>query len=209
MRQHEHVYEALLEPLTAAYGLPAKPDYLEAFYRQWALLLHKYNRAELETARERVLGTFRKVPFKPWPDLPDCVAACEDARAAAVHREQLNLSASSRVLSWVERERLRREDEAAWSDEAKMEANLLVQSSLGRLAAAQGWILGLHDFCRRHRRLPDPVKESKAIAEMKANAKYFDDVFDTCSGALRRTAEIMRAKRGKLRELVMQEDQSC
>lgn len=202
MREHEHVYAALLEPLTAAYGPPAKPDYLEAFYRQWARLLHKYSRAELEAARDRLLSSFRKAPFKPWPDLPDCVAACEDARAAQARGTQLNTSASRKTLTWIERERLRREDEAAWSDEAKMEANMLVQSPMGRLAAEQGWILGLHDFCRRHRRLPDPVKEAAAIAEMKVNAKFFDDVFDTCSGALRRAAEIMRDRRGKLREMV-------
>ena len=214
MRQHEHVYEALLEPFTAVYGQPNKPEYLEAFYREYAHILQKYSRAELFGAKDRLLHKFPPGKFQRWPSIPDIVAACEDEKASTWVRVGV---AAERVVanSYTEKLRREKEDRDAWSPEAFIIADQLVQSSLGRLAASQGWILGLHDYCRRHRQLPDPVKDSKTIAAMKASALYVDDCLagkvdmGLCAAALRNMARNMRAKRGKLRDLVLREDRPC
>jgi hypothetical protein len=212
MREHEHVYEAILEPFTAVYGQPNRPEYLETFYREYARLLHRYSRAILEGAKDRIYRSHPPGRGQRWPSIPDIVDACEDEKASTWVRAGV---AAEKVVasSWLERERKRKEDEAAWSLEAFLEANQLMQSNLGRLAASQGWILGLHDFCRRHCRLPDLVKEADVIAEMKASAKCVDDVLDgtitVAVGALRHTARLMQAKREKLRDLVLGEDEAC
>jgi hypothetical protein len=211
----QHVLTAFLEPLTEAYGEPGKSEHVEGFFRQYARILQQYTTAELEAARDRVLKSHQPGPGRRWPSLPDCVNACEDARAAAVQLDRLKSSGSARVYSWLERERLRKEDEAAWSDEAKIIANQLVKSPMGRLAAEEGWILGLHDFCRRHRRLPDPYKDAKEIERLKEGARYVDDCLagkidmGLLAAQLRKMALSMRAKREDLRRAVLKEDEPC
>jgi hypothetical protein len=74
---------------------------------------------------------------------------------------------------------LRKSDwEEFWSKGAICKANKLIQSELGRRAAKEGWITGLHDYCRNKGELPS-VKYSgfaleSIIREMKAAAKCVD-----------------------------------
>lgn len=50
-----------------------------------------------------------------------------------------------------------------WSKEAYAEANQLICSEIGRRAAAEGWIIGLWDFCRENRRWPNNFEAKRVM----------------------------------------------
>jgi hypothetical protein len=61
-------------------------------------------------------------------------------------------------------------DYTAWSPARIAEANHLIQGEIGRRAADEGWILGLWDHCRNHRKLPS-AGEIYEIKQATAEAR--------------------------------------
>lgn len=65
--------------------------------------------------------------------------------------------------------------EAEWAPEVIRKANKLIQSELGRRAAREGWITGLHDYCRKKGKLPSDDYSGFAleaiVREMKKDAE--------------------------------------
>lgn len=64
-----------------------------------------------------------------------------------------------------------------WSPEAMAQARRLIQSEMGRKAAREGWILSLHDYCRKHGDLP-PYTE---IGDVIKSARGFDEAYASLS----------------------------
>lgn len=97
---------------------------------------------------------------------------------------------------------------AGWSEKDIAIADKLIVGPLGREAAANGWILGLHDFCRHNHRLPSENEKGRVILE----SSEFDEAFaDCCAGrggaageALKRLGESMLARRNKYAAMAME-----
>ena len=97
-----------------------------------------------------------------------------------------------------------------WSHEALATADRLIQSEIGRTAAREGWILSLHDYCRKHRCLPD----NRDIRQLKAAAEGFNSAYSECcrgnggtlGKSLRRFGDVFLAKREKYARMALGED---
>lgn len=117
----------------------------------------------------------------PTPAL--CRAACEHVvheRGQAAPREPGKL------------------DHADWTKHAIAKADALIVSDIGRRAADAGWVLALHDFCRKRGRLPLPHE----IDKLRQSARGFDDAYGSLdghprAGVLRKLADSMLARRDK------------
>lgn len=96
---------------------------------------------------------------------------------------------------WVERESskdglpLDKDDVrkfALWSDERLRLANDLVMTPVGKAAAKEGWIRGLHDFIREHARMP----AENEIVRLRIAARDFNEEYEKC---LRGTGPLMKS----------------
>jgi hypothetical protein len=84
-------------------------------------------------------------------------------------------------------------------------ADKLIVSDLGRLAADEGWVLALHDFCRHNHRLPNQTEQHRC----KRAARDFDRSYaDACRGAagplsasLKRLGDTFLSKRQKYHDM--------
>lgn len=63
---------------------------------------------------------------------------------------------------------------AVWSDERKRLADDLIRTPQGKTAAKEGWIRGLHDFCREHGRAPNEYE----VRTIKADAEAFQTAYE-------------------------------
>jgi hypothetical protein len=79
-----------------------------------------------------------------------------------------------------------------WKPEAVALADNLIRSKIGSRAANEGWVLGLHDFCRKRGRLPI----NNEISEIIFASKDFDEAYRECV-----TDPPMPGKDGRLRRL--------
>jgi len=61
----------------------------------------------------------------------------------------------------------------SWTTAAVATADRLIVCDLGRLAADEGWILSLHDFCRKNRALPN----DRQVGDLRLAARRFDEAF--------------------------------
>lgn len=60
-----------------------------------------------------------------------------------------------------------------WSTERELLANQMIVCETGRRAAEGGWILGLHNFIRKHARMP----LHHEIDKLKRDAADFDEIY--------------------------------
>jgi hypothetical protein len=179
----------LLEQLGVVYGAPDSPD-PAAFIAAYAKHMARYTRAELEAAADRIICTRKS---KTWPSVADCIAAIEEYRAEVYAANKPKAQ---------EDDKLR-----AWREPAVRAADALINCEMGRKAAREGWILGLHDYCRHHGTLPSP----REIAAMMQSARYVDQCaagaidMGTCHKQLAALANSMLEKRERLARQVLGE----
>lgn len=158
------------EPQGAAAEL-VRAEYVDA--------LSQFRGDILDAAYAHVRDTHR---YRNWPSIGDCVAA---ARAASV---------SPRPRRQAQAEN---ESYAEWTPERVAEADALCRCDLGRQALAEGWLLSLHDYCRKHRCTPPPL----AIEGLRASAEFVTAYAASppeggaLSGALRSLAQSLLRRR--------------
>ena len=185
----------MLERLGLIYGDPDVSN-LPEFLMEYARQLRNYTSEELARATDHILRT-RK--FKTWPTIGECVEAADLAREQLRERHP----AKPRV------------DESMWSEAARKWADEQLRNEDGRVAAEEGWLLGLHEyFCRnyasRDARWPSPP-QMRAIQE---NAEYIDRCaageinMGACHSALQNLAKSMVERRTKLAQRLFADDQS-
>jgi hypothetical protein len=171
---------AMLKRLLLIYGTPDAPN-PDAWFAEAAKLLGGYTSTEMDAAVEIILKTRRQ---RSWPTIGDCVAACQEAREEAAPK-------------WTPiPERF-----PEWSKERIEKADRLIVSALGQKAADEGWILGLHDFCRNKERLP----RQDEVPKIKASSHEFDEYYGivargdggVLSAPLRRLGDSLLERRNK------------
>lgn len=149
------------------------------FVEEMRKALAGWDLATLDAAADRLAKTAK---FFPKP--AEVIDVCEHI-------------ASSRVVNTTNPA-----SNGPWSSAAFTDANRLIRSPMGQAAAKEGWIGQLHDFCREHRKAPNPSQ----IANLKAEARLFEQAYrDVCSGrggtlgvALQKLGESFLENRNKL-----------
>ena len=178
----------LLSRLATVYGQPDSHD-PAAYLAELAKMLVKYSPAELEAAGDLVLRTHRS---RAYPTPAVVATACEEVRKEASPRAH-----AGPVDRYPE-----------WSPTAFRNADRLIRSAMGQVAARDGWILGLHDFCRHNGRLPDQseigaIKECSAF--LTACRRCTPNELGFFGAALSRFCQTMLERRRELAQAVLGE----
>lgn len=168
------------------------PEHEKAWLRSMAMNLRSFPAVVLNEAADEIIRTRKHRNF-PLP------AECREVCIAIDKRER------SQELP-VEEKIPERNPE--WTKWRIRNADMLVQSTLGREAARSNWILQLHDFIRVNQRLPKDYE----ISRLKEQARLFDDAYAECvrggwqqSSMLERLGRSMLARRETLMEAVLGE----
>lgn len=154
----------------------------EAWLADYEDALKIFQPAILQEAAKRIM---RRRNYTNFPMIAECVQACNEVI------EERSKSVPSRSHSPLYPE---------WSDERVAEANLMLNSAVGRKAAEEGWIIGLWDFCRNRRRLPQHHEVPKIIAgsrEAWAAMKQINPD-NPLALVLKKTAAVLRDRRTDL-----------
>lgn len=140
----------LISRLIHAYGMPdlENPD---AWLVEAEAQLVGMPDVVLDKAASAIIRTAKR-----FPSIAAMVDACNDVLGAEPKKPEKN--------KYPE-----------WSKEARACADKLVVSEIGQQAAAEGWSLSLHDFCRVQRRLPNAYE----VSRLKRQAHDFDEAFAT------------------------------
>ncbi len=116
--------------LITLFGEP-KTEHPDAYIREYREALKRFDDAVQKRGSDELIRNHR---MRVWPTVAECIRACEEAMPKPPPK--------------------RLHQYADWTDEAIARADELVRGDMGRTAAAEGWHVGLHDFCRHHGRLP-------------------------------------------------------
>jgi hypothetical protein len=118
----------------------------------------------VEAARDLILT--RKERY--FPPLSECVTACQNAK------KRFDLVAKAAAAPVQSNWKPEKDDE--WADWRRDLADKLIIGPMGKQAAASNWMLQLHDFIRKHQRLPNGME----IGRLKQEAKIFDEKYAEC-----------------------------
>jgi hypothetical protein len=170
--------QLFLKPVLQHYAAPAdaEADY-EGFAEQYERALGGYEPDVLRLARDRLISEVKGYPLLR---ISACKEACDKARQ---HLYPPDLPRRRDPFTGPSRQQL---------DTAKG----LINSELGRRAAAEGWIIPLWDFLIEHARLPDDAE----TAPMKARAASVAAKFSG-QGVIGPMAAFRRAVQGKIARL--------
>ena len=171
--------EEMIRRFGAVFGEPRTDD-PELFLREYAQAVSGWDAAILKRVGDRLV---RQAKYWPRP-----AEVCELAEALVA-----DMPRPSRALAGANTD---------WTQDALRTADRLIAGEMGRQAAREGWITQLHDYCRRHRQLPD----ERAVPGLEREARLFEEAFSACctgnggalSGALRSLGESMLAKRDRM-----------
>lgn len=95
-----------------------------------------------------------------------------------------------------------------WSPYAIDQADKLIQCDLGKEAAREGWIVGLHDYCRKNGRLPGRYDIGAMIESAEFVAKTAAGAFPlgVMHKALQKLGDAFLEKRERLARLALGEE---
>lgn len=142
------VINKLIIPLREQFTLPRQCEDEARFFATYVNLLKGQPDDALSAAAASIMAT-RIMRTFPLP--AECLAACREASETAV-------KAAPKPVA-------RQLDE--WSAERAALADELICCDMGRTAAREGWIIGMHDFCREAGRAPD-IHEAREIRRVCA-----------------------------------------
>lgn len=144
----------ILGRLGVLYGKPDTGDPI-AWFAEVSRLLAGYTDAEQDRAFDLVTRTHRGRAF---PSVSEIVTACADARET------------------LQPPRPDAPKYPDWSAAAVAKADGLMRSDVSRMLADEGCALGLHDFLRKHGRLPNQGE----ISAIRAESRAFDEAYSKC-----------------------------
>lgn len=176
----------ILKKLVTIYGAPQTDD-VEAWLKEVSKLLQSYDTKTQEMAADKILREHRRRSF---PHVSDIVGACADIESLK----------PTHVASHI----IQSED-PVWGPKAFAAANKLIDCDMGKEAARDGWVLGLHEFARLKRRLPKPAEKAGIIE----TSRFVDDCAEgrmelgVLHKSLLELANSIRAKRAELATRVL------
>ena len=175
--------QALLDRLMVVYGEPKTHD-LKAWAEEYTRQLAGFGSHHWDKAADHL---FRHHRIKSWPTPGEIIAAWE----AVSPRPHLAEGPKH----------------SDWTEAAIARADRMIQSDMGREAAQEGWITGLHDHCRRNHVMPTP----REVASLKRAAREFEEAYaiacrGDCGELSRRLVELgdsALARRERLARIAM------
>lgn len=175
------------------FGEPNLPENADkaTIYGAYARALSQYNGEVLQRAADGLLATRSQRKF---PLLAECLDACRIARD--------EIAGEAKRENDDQRQTAKSKD--PWSPERIKLANGMMKSDLGQQAAAEGWIVSLHDFCREQARLPNRFEAEKvrsAALQRKAEREERERNFGGNPRMIQAVAKAMEAKRARLSAL--------
>lgn len=176
----------LLTRLAIVFERPDTPDPV-AWMTEVSRLIKDYKPSELDAAFDIICKSHRG---RIYPSVSEIVTGCADARGAAI----------------PVRPPQTRED-PRWTPEAFAMADRIIDCDMGRQAARDGWVLGLHEFIRTNRRLPHQYE----IHDIIDTSAYVDRCasghvdMGACHGPLKKLANNILNRREKLAQRVLGE----
>jgi hypothetical protein len=135
-----------LRRFMAVYGEPRTPD-PDEFLTEFAACLEGCDASALRKATDRLI---RKSSFWPKP------AEVLEAVSSILAERDRQMETTRRPPNVHEQFKL---------------ATGLVQGPLGKIAARDGWVRGLWDFCRVHERLPGEREQREIIASAREHVE--------------------------------------
>jgi hypothetical protein len=156
----------------------------QAYIGELLKLTRGYGTAELDKAADLLIRSHNPTHLKPWPTPADICTACADAREIIAPPNPVG------------------QRDKTWTKDAIETADKLIASKLGQRAADEGWVLSLHDFCRKQRRLPDAGEVSNLIASARDFNGAYASLVDkhALQGKLKELGSSMLDKRARLGE---------
>jgi hypothetical protein len=171
-----------------------RPELEGAWLKAMTKALRGYTAEVLDDAATEIINTYTG---KFFPKPAECIKACNEVlkwRNLAKRDSALPMGGSNPFQS------------PDYSPERVRLADDLVRTDQGRRAAKEGWILSLHDYCRKHGKVPHPSEEPT----LKKGAKEFDDAYEECvrgnfvlASTLTDLGDKMRARREELSDMVL------
>jgi hypothetical protein len=185
--------EELLLRFANLYGSPEASD-PKGYLGEYTTALEGFAPEIVKKIGDRVIG---ENTYKMWPTPGACKTAGNTIAA-----EQAN--DAKRYVHQRESKHL----DPAWSDHAVRKADSLIKGELGQQAAREGWIVGLHDYCRKHGKLANPWECGEMIVSAEFAARAAAGVFDkpvhpAMLATLKRAGDAMLAKRERLTDMVL------
>lgn len=140
-----------------------RPEMEQAWLQSMVRELKGYSASELDKAARAIIQTRKRTDF---PLLADCKAACDEAKKW-LDMAEAKLP-SGPATTWAK--------DNDWADWRIEQADRLIIGPMGKQAAASNWILQLHDFIRKHQRLPNGLE----VGRLKEEANIFDEKYAEC-----------------------------
>jgi hypothetical protein len=155
--------------------------------------LRDYDAGVLAEAAQTIIATRTPKDGRFFPLPSECIELCNRIRAG----RDLKLLPAPTVKPGYESE---------FSEDRHALALDLCKSSIGRRAAADGWLGTLHAFCRRHMRPPTGAE----VEACRSEAAVFAEALDACergeggtlSGPLARLGRSIAARTAQVRAKV-------
>lgn len=181
----------LINRLLVVYGQPESTD-PNAFLDEIENAVKRFDDHVQDRAADIILRTHKRA-FFPSPAV--IIQACEEIDA-------LKVKAPRDAIKYPD-----------WTPAAVSRADRLIVSDVGRLAADEGWALGLHDFCRKHGRLPNSSEQH----QIKIDSRDFDRAYcavidmeaNSLSSSLKKLGEAMLERRNKYAAMSYGEFSKC
>ncbi len=182
------VIRIVIEPMQLLFGEFGTDD-ADLIVKTYVRQFEKFDSRVLAETWDAVVADFMPSKRQPWPPIAlirkTAERVTEDHALASERMAPKNQPANP-----------------AWSPDAFRIANRLICSDLGRIAAREGWITQLHDYCRKARSMPD----ASAIARLKRQARLFEEAYtQVCRGdggmlsaSLLKLGDSMLARRDEL-----------
>ena len=181
------------------FGDPKVPNGMqdEDFFGAYHRGLARFSAEALELAAEQMLATREKRTF-PLP--AECLAMCRDAQDEISLRDEGSLARRPASDRYPE-----------WSPERVAAADRMMSSEIGRLAASEGWIIHLHDWCRENSRLPTGSEQKKVQAKglaIKMERERMATMPEANTRMVAAIGDAIRVKQAKLTRLTYGKDAS-
>lgn len=182
----QHVIDNMLRRFMSVYGNPDTEN-VDVFLAEYARILKGYSASELNGAADRIL---RKHKFRTWPSIAECVNSCEEVRAKA--KAEAPRTYRSEAFDYEQKRHF-------------ADGILREHMATSERAAAEGWILGLHEFVTKHGRMPstrevDGIRETSEFVTRCAAGQVN---MGACHAALFRLANSILERREKTAQRIL------
>jgi hypothetical protein len=169
---------SFIKPLQDVLGAPKCPN--PAFALK--VLADELVQFDDETLRAASRWYLVNRKYSTWPTPAEALKIAKEEEAKIKHRKGVGLKRAEATIS-------------AEADPHSPQTDLLVKdllaTDMGRLAADEGWIGGLEQFIREHRRLPD-AHESQTVKEGHLHFRRL--IRRSAHGPARSTAEAIEGR---------------